>query len=179
MMISGQSIRSLGSWRRAGQRLVNSTMVMCVGFGFQPSISAWAQQAPTSPAPSLPNPTTGGGNVPLTSGGLAGFFNTRTPYEFWLTCLIVVFGLLVIYFIILSMRAIPNRKAEDVGRSIIIVTVIVGTLVLVTAGYSNDQIAPAFGLFGTIIGYMLGQMNLADARSRTERTTTAGEQHPE
>ena len=29
----------------------------------------------------------------------------------------------------------------------------------ITAGYTNEQVAPAFGLFGTIIGYMLGRMN--------------------
>jgi hypothetical protein len=28
---------------------------------------------------------------------------------------------------------------------------------LITVGYNNEQIAPAFGLFGTIVGYMLGR----------------------
>ena len=28
---------------------------------------------------------------------------------------------------------------------------------LITCGYNNEQIAPAFGLFGTIVGYMLGR----------------------
>ena len=41
------------------------------------------------------------------------------------------------------------------------ITVITGSLILITAGYSNDQIAPAFGLFGTVIGYMLGRMSSA------------------
>jgi hypothetical protein len=42
---------------------------------------------------------------------------------------------------------------------LIVITVITGSLVLITAGYSNEQIAPAFGLFGTVIGYMLGRMS--------------------
>jgi hypothetical protein len=40
-----------------------------------------------------------------------------------------------------------------------VVTIIVSALILVIAGFSNDQIAPAFGLFGTIVGYMLGRMS--------------------
>jgi hypothetical protein len=42
---------------------------------------------------------------------------------------------------------------------LIVITVITGSLILITAGYSNEQIAPAFGLFGTVIGYMLGRMS--------------------
>jgi hypothetical protein len=30
-------------------------------------------------------------------------------------------------------------------------------MVLICAGYSNDQIAPAMGLFGTLAGYLLGR----------------------
>jgi hypothetical protein len=33
----------------------------------------------------------------------------------------------------------------------------------VKAGYSNEQIAPAFGLFGTIIGYILGRLSPRDS----------------
>jgi hypothetical protein len=35
--------------------------------------------------------------------------------------------------------------------------VIIGTLFLITSGFSNDQIAPAMGLFGSIVGYLLGK----------------------
>jgi hypothetical protein len=38
-----------------------------------------------------------------------------------------------------------------------ILFVIMATMVLITAGYNNEQIAPAFGLFGTIVGYILGR----------------------
>jgi len=37
--------------------------------------------------------------------------------------------------------------------------VITASLVLITVGYNTEQIAPSFGLFGTIIGYMLGRMS--------------------
>lgn len=96
----------------------------------------------------------------LVSGGnLADFIFKKSPYEFWLTCLIMTFGLLVLAMYIYAIRNIRDRRPEDVSRALIVITVITGSLVLITAGYSNDQIAPAFGLFGTVIGYMLGRMS--------------------
>jgi hypothetical protein len=107
------------------------------------AIEAAAQQAPPPP-PDLPNPSTGS-NIVRSGGGITEFFSSRTPYEFWLTCIIIAFGLTVILLLLWNIRGIADRRAEDVTRSVVVVTVIVGTLILVTAGYSNDQIAPAFG----------------------------------
>jgi|SRR6516165_1502794 hypothetical protein len=115
----------------------------------------WVQIQVIPPPPDLPNPKTGGN---LQNLDLAHFFSSRTPYEFWLTCIILAFGLITIILLLWHFRSVPNRSTEDVARAITVVIVIVGTLVLVTAGYSNDQIAPAFGLFGTIMGYMLGKL---------------------
>jgi hypothetical protein len=70
-----------------------------------------------------------------------------------------VLGLAIIGAVILGLRRIHNVRSEDITRPVIVLTVIVGTLILVTAGYSNEQIAPAFGLFGTIVGYMLGRLS--------------------
>jgi DMSO reductase anchor subunit len=108
---------------------------------------AIAQSLP--PPPELKNPSIG--------ANLTGFFTSKTPYEFWLTCLICAFGLAVIYALMFALRRSPNARPEDIARPIIVVTVITGTLMLITVGYNNEQIAPAFGLFGTIVGYMLGR----------------------
>ena len=115
---------------------------------------ALAQQLPASTAPPsnpLPNPSSG--------GNLINFIFKKSPYEFWLTLLIIAFGLAVLGLYIYAIRNIHNRRPEDVSRALIVITVITGSLVLITAGYSNEQIAPAFGLFGTVIGYMLGRMS--------------------
>jgi hypothetical protein len=101
------------------------------------------------PPPELKNPSAG--------ANLTGFFTSKTPYEFWLTCLICIFGLAVIFALLFAMRRSPTARPEDIARPIIVVTVITGTLMLITVGYNNEQIAPAFGLFGTIVGYMLGR----------------------
>jgi hypothetical protein len=39
----------------------------------------------------------------------------------------------------------------------IIVVVVGGSLFLLTAGYSQDQMTPIIGLLGTIVGYALGR----------------------
>jgi DMSO reductase anchor subunit len=118
---------------------------------------AMAQQAPAPP----PNPAP----APGLGGNLTAFIFKKAPYEFWLTCLIILFGLAVVALYIYAIRNIQNRKPEDVSRALIVITVITGSLILITAGYSNDQIAPAFGLFGTVIGYMLGRMSSAPSPS--------------
>ncbi|MCK1732630.1 hypothetical protein IVA79_01365 [Bradyrhizobium sp. 138] len=108
-----------------------------------------AQELP--PASVLQNPSSG--------SNIAKFFSSKTPYEFWLTCLIGALGLAIIGVLIFGLRRIGSVKPEEITRPVIVLTVIVGTLILVTAGYSNEQIAPAFGLFGTIVGYMLGRLS--------------------
>jgi hypothetical protein len=74
-----------------------------------------------------------------------------------------LFGVVVILLFLVNVRRIENRRTEDVARPVIVVTLIVGGLILVTAGYSNEQIAPAFGLLGTIAGYILGRMSRPEA----------------
>jgi hypothetical protein len=113
-------------------------------------------------------------NPPSSGVTLAGFFSSKTPYEFWLTCLIGFLGLAIIGALMFTLRKATNARPEDIARRVIILTVITGTLILVTVGYSNEQIAPAFGLFGTIIGYMLGrfaQSAAATAPSDSQQNT--------
>ncbi len=99
--------------------------------------------------------TTGGGQQALT-----GFFSSgRTPYEFWLTVLIIAFGLLTLGIVLATFRKSVRIYAEQLLRFATVLIIVVGTLVLITAGYNNEQVAPAFGLFGTIVGYILGRMS--------------------
>jgi len=78
-------------------------------------------------------------------------------FEFYLSLIVLGFGLLVLLF---EMILIRNRKIspEDTIKFIVITLIITSTLFLITAGYSNDQIAPAVGLLGTIAGYLLGKI---------------------
>lgn len=79
-----------------------------------------------------------------------------SSYEFILSISILVFGLLLILFELHLIKT--NQIAHDHAIKFIIITlIIVSTLFLITAGYNNDQIAPATGLLGTIAGYLLGR----------------------
>ena len=79
-----------------------------------------------------------------------------STYEGELALVIVGLGVVVL----LTLTVLLWRKeasAEDSIRAYALVLIIIGTIVLICAGYSNDQIAPAVGLFGTVVGYLLGR----------------------
>ena len=73
-----------------------------------------------------------------------------------LTLAVIGLGVLIIIALTFVLRG-KGASADDAMRSYGIVLIIVGTMVLICAGYSNDQIAPAMGLFGTLAGYLLGR----------------------
>lgn len=71
---------------------------------------------------------------------------------------LVVIGLGVVVIIALSIvLRTKTASPDDAIRAYGITLIITGTMVLICAGYSNDQIAPAIGLFGTLAGYLLGR----------------------
>lgn len=56
-----------------------------------------------------------------------------------------------------------NQEATKVFTVTVIVT---AGLFLMTAGYSSEQIAPMYGLLGTIVGYLLGKANSSEQKPR-------------
>jgi hypothetical protein len=140
---------------------------LCSGAALLFSTPAVAQQtqAPSKPPPNLPNAVQypGIGSPPVGS-----FFSKLTPYEFWLTCLIAGLGLATIGILVFALLRMPQTRPEDISRPLIVITVVFAALILVTAGYSNEQIAPAFGLFGTIVGYILGRLSQTPQSSGTD-----------
>jgi hypothetical protein len=79
-----------------------------------------------------------------------------SSYEFILSCCILSFGLLTLLMItILTLKRVINPS--HVLKIIILTLVIICSLLLVTAGYSNSQIAGVTGILGSIAGYLLGR----------------------
>ncbi len=76
--------------------------------------------------------------------------------EFWLSIIILFFGFIVISAEYALLRN-NTATAEEILRIFAVTLIVVGTMFLITASFSNDQIAPAMGLFGTIAGYLLGR----------------------
>ncbi|CAN5408970.1 hypothetical protein BH10PSE3_BH10PSE3_42280 [soil metagenome] len=84
-------------------------------------------------------------------------YNPLDTYSFFLTAMFIGFGLLVILLQLAAMRRITTITADEIARNCAITLVVVASVALLVSGYSSQQVAPAFGLFGTIIGYLLGK----------------------
>ena len=54
------------------------------------------------------------------------------------------------------LKGLQDVRSEDFLRAYSLTLIVVGTMLFVTAAFDTKQIAPAFGLFGTIAGYLLG-----------------------
>ena len=86
----------------------------------------------------------------------------RTLRELSLSFGILLFGALIIYLQYRHISGSNNFTPKDVLLVYVVTLVIVGTLFLISAGWSSDDIAPAIGLFGTVVGYLLGQKSNTD-----------------
>lgn len=89
---------------------------------------------------------------------LGGASRSWTDVETMITICILAFGLLVLIMqsvlcFKLKINWTPFALLQFYGLTL----VIIGALVLVTAGYSDQQIAAVIGLLGTIAGYLLGK----------------------
>jgi branched-subunit amino acid ABC-type transport system permease component len=129
------------------------------------SVSAFAQDIPEAPV--IANP-------PAPAGGSELLDTKLIPFEFWLTVVILVFGLVLSILTIRFLSSTVARKTEEAIRALVVLWVIIGTLTLITAGYSDQQIAPAFGLFGTIVGYILGKSDRGEGRRPPAGAGTEG-----
>lgn len=81
--------------------------------------------------------------------------------EFWLAIAVLVVMISVLLF---EVNFFKNNKVEHelATRLIIVTLVIMGSLFVIMAGYSDTQIAPIFALFGTIVGYLFGKKSNKD-----------------
>jgi len=77
-----------------------------------------------------------------------------------LSLVVILLGVIVILALFFTMRS-KQASADDAIRAYTVALIITGAMVLICAGYSNDQIAPAMGLFGTLAGYLLGRKGSA------------------
>lgn len=68
--------------------------------------------------------------------------------------LVLAFGLVVI--VMSAALALKKIDRETILKVVVIPMAVMLAVFLVVAGYSDSQIAPAMGLLGTIVGYVLG-----------------------
>jgi hypothetical protein len=78
--------------------------------------------------------------------------------EIWLSSAVLIFGILFLILTTISLFKLAERpNSGDLLKAYTISVIIIGVLFMIAAGWSNDQIAPATGLFGSIVGYLLGR----------------------
>ncbi|OYU79949.1 MAG: hypothetical protein CFE23_11890 [Flavobacterium sp. BFFFF1] len=93
-----------------------------------------------------------------------------TATSFNLSLCVLGFGLLLIIGEIILVYRL-NISPQDTIKFIIVTLIVIGSLYLITAGYTNNQIAPAMGLLGTIAGYLLGKMGPESASNSNNSNT--------
>jgi hypothetical protein len=113
-----------------------------------PSLSG---QDTTNPA----NPT----QAPMTAAQSMDQLKLNANFQLELTVLVTAFGIIALIFVAVLFRSEIAADTEKIVRLVIVVIVVTASLILIAGGYSTDQTAPAFGLFGSIIGYILGSAN--------------------
>ncbi|MFT3898549.1 MAG: hypothetical protein QM719_12820 [Thermomonas sp.] len=90
-----------------------------------------------------------------------------TDREERLSFSILLFGFFVLVVQYLLLRRPPRQSAHDILQLLSINLIVTGTLFLISAGFSAQQIAPGLGLFGTIAGYVLGRRMGESANAKT------------
>jgi hypothetical protein len=94
-----------------------------------------------------------------------------TPRSAMTMCsMVLAFGFIVI--VISSWLAMKKVDKDAILKVVTIPMAVMLAVFLVVAGYSDSQIAPAMGLLGTIVGYVLGT-----ARN-VERPAQSGDAKP-
>lgn len=81
----------------------------------------------------------------------------RSYTEIYLCLGVLAFGLVLVLFTGYVASKKSSGWDQDATKIFAVSVIITAGLFLITAGYSDQQIAPMFGLLGTIVGYLLGK----------------------
>lgn len=108
-----------------------------------------------------------------TNGTMPPWWSTTNAMT--LSSAVLVFGFFVILIAAYLIKS--GKSAESVLRIFGTILIVVSSLFLVVAGYSDKQIAPVLGLLGTIVGYLLGKEECKKKKedtvaSKKEKDTT-------
>ena len=78
-------------------------------------------------------------------------------YEFYLSMGVLLFGLIILGLQVGLLYKLKSGWGPNSVRMAGLTLVIISGIFLITAGYSQDQIAPMITLLGTIAGYLLAK----------------------
>lgn len=96
----------------------------------------------------------------LSSAELSQLNNMGTSFlatrEFILSIAILIFGMLMAGIGFLLKEKLREETSDHLRYLVLVVIACTGAFVILS-GYSDNQIAPVFGLLGTALGYILGK----------------------
>jgi len=78
--------------------------------------------------------------------------------------LVLLFGFLVLRLGIKKVQGGMQLHPAQYNRLVIILFIVIASMFLISAGYDNKQVAPVFGLLGTIAGYLLGRTDYREEK---------------
>ena len=99
--------------------------------------------------------------------------NPATGRDVILSISLLFFAVIFMITILIGFGKHIREKSGEIERIGIVTVLVVGALYLVTSGFGTTNVAPAFALFGTVAGYILGQV-----RPRKHRSDRAREVKP-
>ena len=99
------------------------------------------------------------GNTPTNSNYYPNYSKQQYNHSLWLSIAILIFGSVIICGIFYILIRQNKGWGPNAVQIVSITLLIVAGLLLITAGYSQQQITPIVGLLGTIAGYLLGKSN--------------------
>lgn len=83
-------------------------------------------------------------------------------------------GLMVFTLALLVAIGWKTGLNAEFTRTLILVVIVFAALYLISAGYSNEQAAPVYGLLGTIAGYLFGRASEPKAAASTDGAVSPG-----
>lgn len=99
----------------------------------------------------------------------------RMDYFYWNTALGVV--IVTVFIVFFCLMHLFGRATGNFSRYFIVITAIGTTIFLMVMGYTEAQVAPAFGLLGTILGYIFGkQAGETEAKAAAQDSSSTGNQ---
>ena len=140
---------SRNRWRKCAQGLLSPAIPVLVLL-LLGADQALAQPAPESEQAGFANSTKGAGNVAYP-------VSLMSLKEFGLSVIITLFGIVTLYSVHRLFSRSASDRIEEATRMHTVILIVIGTLLLISAGFDAQKIAPALGLFGTIAGYLLGR----------------------
>jgi hypothetical protein len=113
-------------------------------------------------------------DIAAANAGVAAATRATSEHTWWsvhsamtISASVLVFGLLV--FALAAYMVRRGRSSDSALKLLGTLLIIVASVFLVVAGYSDKQIAPVMGLLGTIAGYLLGKGSTDSDESKSRR----------